>query len=198
MELRLESPLLGMRARPGKRQVPRTPRLSGLTDGSCAVPITRVPETNAQIARIIQGMVPNLDRASSPLAPSPKGWLLSDSISRQASGVIAFGCLVGLIAALRGGELNLDAALAFSALIVAAMVLDVLRALSRRDPVYGLPLAWKCAFVVLAMMVAGIPVMVILVLNKSDSVSELWSLLYKAGPTEVLASQMFRRSDPKG
>jgi lysylphosphatidylglycerol synthetase-like protein (DUF2156 family) len=144
-------------------------------------------------------MVPDLDRASSPPARLPlRGWLLSDSISRQASGVIAFGCLVGLIATLRGGELNLDAALAFSALIVAAMVLDVLRALSRRDPVYGLPLAWKWAFVVLAMMVAGIPVMVILVLNKSDSVSELWNLLYKAGFTELLASRLFRRSDPKG
>jgi hypothetical protein len=76
---------------------------------------------------------------SSPL----KGWLLSDSISRQASTVIAFGCVIGLITALRGGEPNLDVALAFSALIVRAMVLDMLRALSRRDPVYGLPLAWK-------------------------------------------------------
>jgi O-antigen ligase len=133
------------------------------------------------------------------MVPSPlKDWLLSNSIGRQISFVVASGCIVGLIAILKGEGLSLDAALALSGLIVAAILLDVIRAISRRDPEYGLPLVWKATFVVLAMMVAGIVVTVFLVLQKTDSVSELWSLLSKAGTTELLASTIFRRTDPKG
>jgi hypothetical protein len=44
-------------------------RLSGLTDGSCAVRVTRVPETGLQIAGILKNM-PDLDTSSSGAAPS--------------------------------------------------------------------------------------------------------------------------------
>jgi hypothetical protein len=126
--------------------------------------------------------MPDLDTSSSAAAPSLlKSWLLSGSVGRQASTVIAFICLIGLIGTLRGEELNLDTALAFSGLIVAAIVLDALRALSKRDPVYGFSLGWKIAFAVQATMVTATIGMVVLVLQKSDSVSELWSMLFKAG-----------------
>lgn len=127
-----------------------------------------------------------------------KEWLLSDSIGRQVSLVIASSCLIGFIATLEGAGPNLIAALAVSGLIVSAIVLDGVRALSRRDPVYGLPLVWKGAFVVLAIFVTGIFVMVVLVLRHSVPVSELWGLLLKAGITEILTSTIFRRTDPRG
>ena len=144
-------------------------------------------------------MPSDLERSSTGVdSSSLKGWLLSDSFGTQASAVITSACLIGLFAELRGGELNLDAALALSGLIVAAIVLDVVRALSRRDPVYGLSLAWKGLFVLLGGMVVAVIGMVVLVLQKSDSISELWSLLYKAGLLELLASRGLRLTDPKG
>jgi hypothetical protein len=123
--------------------------------------------------------------------------LLSDSIRRQATTAITIGCLIGAIASLSGENPNTDTAIAFSGIIITTMVLEVLRALSRRDPTYGLSLAWKIAIAVLAVMAAGITAMAVLVLDGSDPVSELWSLLLKAGIAAPLCSAMLR-SDPKG
>jgi hypothetical protein len=143
--------------------------------------------------------MPDLDRSSTRLVPSSlKGWLLSDSTGTQASAVIATGCLVAVIATLLREELSLDAALAFLGLIVAASVLDTMRACSRRDPVYGFSLAWKGALAVLFVMVALTLLTVIQVLQKTVPVSNLWQGLYKTGFVEVAASRVFRLTDPKG
>ena len=143
--------------------------------------------------------MPDLDRSSTRLAPSPvMGWLLSDSTGTQASVVIATGSLVAVIAALLRGEPSLDAALAFLGLIVAASVLDTMRACSRRDPVYGFSLAWKGALVVLFVVVALTLLTVVEVIQKSSPVSDLWQALYKTGFVEVAASRVFRLTDPKG
>ena len=143
--------------------------------------------------------MPDFDRSSTRLAPAPlKDWLLSDSTGTQVSAVIATGCLVAVIAALLGGELGLDAALAFSGLIVAAIVLDTLRACARRDPVYGFSLGWKGALVVLFVMVALTILTIIWVLQKSSPVSDLWQANYKMGLVEVGVSRVFRLTDPKG
>ena len=79
------------------------------------------------------------------------------------------------ISPLRGGESDLDAALALSALNVRPMVLDVFRVFRGATTSIGLAkLAWKCRFRVLAMIVPGVPVIaIILVLNKSDSVKRV-------------------------
>ena len=126
-----------------------------------------------------------------------KSRLLSDSIGRQTGTAIAFACLIGAICALWGEELNVGAAVAFSGLIVTAIMLDVLRAFSKRDPVYGFSLAWKLALAVQAIMVTAIIGVAILVLRGSDSVSELWSILLKARIGVPLTCAMLR-TDPKG
>ena len=155
--------------------------------------------TNTEFVAIIAIMLPAPNGSSTHIAASPsKNWLVSASIGGQISLVIASGCVVGLVAILKGESLRVDAASALSGLVVAAISLDIVRAVSKRDPEYGLPLVWKAVFVVLGFMAAMIVVMVFLVLQKTNSVDELWSLLSKAGMTELLASTMLRLTDPKG
>lgn len=143
--------------------------------------------------------MPELDTTPTRLVPSPvMGWLTSDSTGTQASAVIATGSLVAVIAALLRGEPSLDVALGFLGLIVAASVLDTIRACSRRDSLYGFSLAWKGALVLLFVMVELTLLTVVQVLQKNSPLSDLWQALYKAGFGEVAASRVFRLTDPKG
>jgi hypothetical protein len=127
-----------------------------------------------------------------------KGWLLSDSTGTQVSVLIATGCFAAFIATLLGEELSLDTALALSGLIVAASLLDTLRACARRDPVYGFSLGWKGALVLLFVVVAMNILTVVQVVQKSWPVSELWQANYKTGLVELGISRVFRLTDPKG
>ncbi len=139
-----------------------------------------------------------IDTRRAQLDASPfKRWLLSDSIVTYLNTAIVFGCLTGAIAALKGEELSVGAALPFSGLILVAMALNVTRAFARRDTLYGFSLAWKMALAAQAIIMASLIGMVVLVLQGSDSVDELWSLLVKGGMAVPIFSALLR-TDPRG